>query len=294
LDKFGRTYLLEVQRADGQILTVQLPFTIEFDITRNTLTSANICQIRIYNLGLENRNQLRFNVTNYGTFRGVKLRAGYGENPPLIFSGNISSAWSVREGVNFITQIECYDGGFAFVNGHSSLSGLPAGTTQAELFSQLIDDLPHVQKGAIGNFTGQLSRGNSYSGNTAHILTEESGGAFFVDQGFANVLQKNEYLANLPTITINSATGILGTPVLEEYIARFSMIFEPGLNVGQKVVIDSSTDPYFFIGTNRSFSGEVIVTGVKHRGMISDAVCGTVITEGDFNYIQAITPVQSQ
>ena len=51
MNKFGRNYLLTVQDDVGVLLsTVTLPITIEFDITRNTLASANVCQIRLYNL----------------------------------------------------------------------------------------------------------------------------------------------------------------------------------------------------------------------------------------------------
>ena len=50
MDKFGRNYLLTVQLQDLSPLVIEPPFTLEFDITQNILTSANVCQFRIYNL----------------------------------------------------------------------------------------------------------------------------------------------------------------------------------------------------------------------------------------------------
>ncbi len=275
MDKFGRNYTLLVQTQNGSTLTISLPFTIEFDITRNTLTSANVCQVRVYNLSLLNRNQIRFNSADYGTYRAIELRAGYGSNPPIIFKGNISQAWSVREGVNFITQIECYDGGFAFINGTTETQ-FPSGTETQTVIETLAGSLPNVALGAIGSYPGSLSRGNSYSGNTADILAQQTGGGFFVDNEKANALGTNEYIDNLPSFTIGSQSGLLGTPVLEQTIVRFDMIFEPALNAGQKIKLDSITEA--------NFNGDYKVTGVKHRGMISEAVCGAVITTGEFFY----------
>lgn len=281
MDKFGRNYELYIQTQAGDVLVVKLPFTIEFDITRNTLTSANVCQIRIYNLSLINRNQIRFNVSNYGQFRSVLLRAGYGTNLATIFSGNISQAWSVREGVNFITQIECYDGGFAFVNGVTNQQ-FPAGVPQETVIRSLASSLPNVKMGAIGSYPGVLSRGNTYSGNTANILSELTGGGFFVDNGKANALGTNEYIADVGSIgIINSKSGLLGTPVLEQTIVRFDMLFEPSLNAGQKIFLDSLTES--------NFNGQYKVTAVKHRGMISGSVAGSVITTGEFFYTKLLT-----
>lgn len=264
---------------------MQLPFTIEFDITRNTLTSANICQIRIYNLSEKNRNQIRFNVNEYFTFRSVRLRAGYGTNLPTIFSGNISQAWSVREGVNFITQIECFDGGFAFNNGSTNTT-FPAGTQQSTVISTLAESLPHLSLGAVGSYPGQLSRGNTYSGATVDILRELTGEGFFVDVGKANALGTNEYISNVGgTLTIDAQSGLLGTPILEQTIVKFDMIFEPELHVAQRIFLNSLTE--------KNFNGYYKVTAVKHRGMISAAVCGEVITTGEFFYSKILTPVVS-
>ncbi len=292
MDKFGRNYHLKIGVASGTPIEITLPFTIEFDITRNTLTSANVCQIRIYNLSAVNRNQIRFNASDYGQFRAIELRAGYGQtNLPIIFTGNISQAWSVREGVNFITQIECYDGGFAFVNGKIS-QPFAAGTTYRSAIKGMAETLPNVTVGAIGNFadlTGndKLVRGNSYSGNTMKILGEQTGGAAFIDLGRFNALKTNEFIAGAEVGglgLINSKSGLLNTPVLEHTIVRFDMIFEPSLVVAQRIRLDSLT--------KNNFNGDYKVTAIKHRGMISEAVCGNVVTTGEFFYTKLLVGVR--
>jgi hypothetical protein len=282
--KFGRNYLLQVGTNDDKILSVGLPLTIEFDITRNTLTSANVCQLRIFNLNKLNRNRLHFNISNFGgPYRPVVLKAGYGQNMSVIFSGNISQCWSFREGTNFITQIECFDGGFAFVNGVTSRQ-FGEGTPMRTVISTTMKDLPNVKVGSVGGFTGSLTRPNSYAGNTAQILGELTGNAFFVDNGYAHALKTNEYIKNVGKILrVSPRSGILNTPILEQTIVRFDMIFEPSMDVGSSILLESLT--------GESFNGLYKVTSVKHRGVISSAVSGTCITTGEFFYDKILVPV---
>jgi hypothetical protein len=284
VDKFGRNYILTVGDEDKNLVTIEPPFTIEFDITRNTLTSANVCEINIYNLSLVKRNKLKFNISNMGEFRPVVLLAGYGDQLVTIFNGNISRAASFRQGVNMITQVSCFDGGFAFVNGESNLQ-FPAGTPTKVVIQSLIDTLPHVDnKGVIGTYIDKIPRSASYAGNTIKNLKEITGGGFFIDNGKANALRTNEYIQqDLTPKIITSDSGLLATPVLEQTIMHFDMVFEPQLAPGNAIIMKSSTV--------NNFNGLYKITGVKHRGMISGAVCGTLITTGQFFFDKLLTGV---
>lgn len=289
--KFGRTYSLNVATQDGGLLLIEPPLTIEFDITRNTLSSSSVASIRIFNLSEKNRNNIRFNISDIGNFRQVTLKAGYGSNPPVIFSGNISQAWSVREGVNFITTIECFDGGFAFNNSTSEITA-PANTSRKAVLDSLIGDLDYVSPGAVGPsfYTDpqsgailSLPRGNAINGDTTVLLREATNGGFFIDLSTAHCLANNEYIASGEPLLITSDSGLLATPVLEETIVRFDMLFEPQLKPGYAAFLDSITEG--------NFNGLYRITGVKHRGMISEAICGEVITTGEFFYSKLLTGV---
>jgi hypothetical protein len=279
LEKFGRNYILLVQLQDGSTLTIQPPFTVEFDITRNILTSANVCSIRIYNLGVINRNQIEFNIYNQTEFRAVQLLAGYGNTLATIFHGNITQAWSVREGVNFITQIECFDGGFAYNNAQQNFQ-FPAGTPNQVVIETLVANLGihKVMTGAIGNFPGTTQRAKSYSGSTTNLLSTLTGGGFFIDNSYANCLGNSECLqGNIPLI--NSQSGLLGTPVREQNILTFDILFEPRVQAGQIIELESLTATQATIQTpKQAINGFYKISSVKHRGMISEAVCGDAIT----------------
>jgi len=286
LDKFGRNYVLGVATTtDGPVdLFIKPPFTLEFDITRNTLTSANVCQVRVYNLSEANRNKIRHNVSDYGSYKALILKAGYGDNLPKVFSGNISQAWSVREGTNMITQMECFDGGFAFANGTCNKQ-YPAGTPIRSIIIDIASTcLPNVKLGTVGEYPGTITRSNSYSGNTMKILGELTGFGAFIDGETFYALGTDEYVAKRNGVAlIDSNSGLLGTPVLEQSIIHFDMLFEPGLNLGQRILLDSITE--------QGFNGNYIVNGVKHRGMISEAVCGSAITTVTMNNIKEPTAV---
>lgn len=284
MDKFGRNYELTIDANDGgtQII-LRPPLTLEFDITRTTLSSTNVCQLRIYNLSKENRNRIRFNTyANLQPPKFVTLKAGYGENLAIVFTGNISQAWSVREGVNFITQIEMFDGGFAFAHGHTNRQ-YPAGTPYRKIILDIMGDLPEVKIGAVGDFPGVLPRAKSFNGSPVDILNELTGFAFYVDSGRAYALKNNEYHTSSPSavgeniLLINNETGLLGTPILEQTLLHFDLLFEPSLQVGTKVRLKALTD--------ENFDGDYVITAVKHRGIISEVISGSAITTGEFQIL---------
>lgn len=272
--KFGRNYTLTVGTRNGGSVTIQPPLTLEFDITRNTLTSANVCQIRVYNLSQRNRDLIRQDQTNLGDRRPIFLQAGYGTILPLCFSGNMNVAWSVREGTNFITQMECYDGGFAFTNAFSSIT-IPAKTPNQDVIKTLSNQLiPYgVNPGLVGSFPGELKSDRSFVGPTIGQLGEFTGGGFFIDNSKANALANNEVFDNV-VITINRQTGLLNTPTRQQSYVDLEMLFEPRLNIGDQVLLESVSETK----EDPNYNGYYKVVAVKHRGMISGAVCGDAIT----------------
>lgn len=282
--KFNRNYDFRIQTRDGSTLALGLPFTLEFDISRNILTSANVSQIRIYNLSEKNRNQLRFDYSNYGELRPLELAAGYGRNIPTIFKGTVSQCWSFREGVNFITQVESFDSGFAYVNGRFDGQFIKNSDQRSILENMVDNGLPGVEKGVISpSIEGKISRGNTYSGNTVDLISQLVPGQFFIDNGKANILGDDEALEGDLTV-ISADSGLLGTPILEETILRFEIIFEPRLIIGQIIRLESIT--------NQALNGVYQVISIKHRGIISESVAGTAITEvGLFKGAQSLKVV---
>lgn len=272
--KFGRNYLLSII-SPSQTIEIRPPFTLELDVIRGDFGGSGHATFRIYNLSKLKRDELRRDSyaaigSNFLNQIRIKLDAGYGDSLSTIFTGQIQQAFSVREGVDFITQITAFDGLSAFSNARANVSAR-SGTDQRAVISQLITTLKEfgVDEGSIGDFSGVLSRANCYSGSTISLLHELTGGSFFIDNGKANVLLDNECIESARFV-VTPASGLLNTPVRESRFVTFDILFEPKLAVGTQVFIESFTD--------NSFNSEYIVKNLTHKGVISDAVSGGLIT----------------
>jgi len=299
-DKFGRNYELRVESTQkGEFFKITLPKTVEFSLTRHNLGSSNNCNIRVTNLGQKERNNIRQDWSTFSARRIVQLNAGYGENNlPLIFSGIIQQAWSYREGVDFITNIDCNDG--AFPASLSRISGnegtFPSGTPIKTVYENLINLLDNTSLGLIGNSFIYDNNGNlqvlkkskSFSGNVMQNLINISGQSFFIDNGIAYVLTNNEWLkvqGQAPIISVDS--GLLNTPLLETQTVTFDMIFEPSLKVGQLIQLQSELSPQLSNAVlNNSKTGPsdnyYKITSLRHKALISPAICGDAITNVEF------------
>jgi len=291
--KYGRNYALYIQEDTTTLtsesntfntstlnentpgfLLIEPPFTVEFDISRDLFSASNFASIRIYNLAKNNRNLIYKPQIDYGSLKQIQFQAGYGKNLSIIFNGDIQEGWSVREGVNFITQCQCFGNGFAYVNAQTNQS-IVSGTPNESVLESIMADLPGVLVGKIGNYPGSLANDRSYSGSTIKLLRELTGGGFFIDNGIANCINYNETLVG-PIDTIDSNSGLLGTPTIEGGIyVVVNMLFEPQIVMGQAVKLNSTT----FNGINGTNpNAQYKVVGIQHKGMISPTVCGEVIT----------------
>lgn len=269
--KFNRSYRLTIETEEGGLVIIEPPFTIQFDIQRNVLSSANVINISVLNLSERVRSQIRKDQFDYGVLLTVKLEAGYENDLSTIAVGNIQRCWTVRQGTEIVTSIEAFDGGFAFTNGITSRQyqkDTPNNTILRDLMGTLKNK--GVNPGALGSVEGGIARGNSYSGNATDLLNEVSGNKFFIDNGKSYILNENEVL-NLPTTLITPQTGLIGTPLREKSNLILEMLFEPKLAVAQRIQLDSQTA--------ENYDGFYKIVALSHSGMMSQAVAGKLTTK---------------
>ena len=275
MNKWQRNYRLEVEGSDGKVHIFSYPMTLQFNVSRAALASANNSSFRLYNLNKDTRKiiykDIWSNIT--GTFRSVKLMAGYGENLSQIFYGHIQEAMSYKEegAVEYTTQIDAYDWSFAMSNANSSWTSIAPAPTQ-EVVNRLVDDLiasnptsGKLGRGSISSFPGEYGRPLRVDGNTWEKLKEVTNDHCFIDNGLIHCLLDDDvYVGDIAVI--DSSTGLLSTPKKCEYKLKVDLLFEPGINVGQQVEL---------LSNNESLpNGLYKVIGVKHSGVISGAVNG--------------------
>jgi hypothetical protein len=270
-NKFERNYILDVEGLDGLIHTIKYPLTIEFSITRKTMATVNTGHFRIYNLNQDTRKQIYKDYFLLTKVLLMTLRAGYGDSLYTIFYGSVLEAKSYREeqSVNFITEIEGSDLGPAIFGGFVSETST---LSRQALIEHLVDSLPYAKRGAIANFEGEHPRGRVMVGNPWDILQTETEHNAFIDSGHVHCLRNNDaFEGEIPVI--NSDTGILGTPKRYNVYVVVEMLFEPALQLGQLVSLESRTQ--------QEFNGRYKIYAISHQGVISGAVngkCKTIVT----------------
>jgi len=285
-DKFGRIFEIIVDTKDEGSFTITSPYTVEFNVVRKTLASANEATITIYNLNQTSRSLIfkdPYTVRDEDR-RGIVFRAGYqapesfgSKEPttgaktklPIVFAGEVRQCYSVREGVDMKTELSCYDGGAALSNSFTS-NTIQSGEDLKNLIKSTIEDLKGVEKLTIGNIVSTTSkRATALWGNTADLIKECTNNQFYIDCQKAYVLADNEVLMGEVT-EIGPENGLLETPKRHEKMLDVTMMFEPRIRPSQLISLKTVTA--------KNFVGLYKVIGVHHQGVISGAVSGTCTT----------------
>ena len=274
--KFQRTYLLSVQSTVDrtQYFSLTPPFTLEFDINRTMNSNANTGRFRIYNLAKDTRNGM-FHVrydTSKAHYQRIQMFAGYLTNNirPLIFIGNVRVCGTQRQGPDWITDIDAFDGGVGMLVGQAFIER-KAGWTASDVLKTLVGTMPFTQFGAVGDISIQNTRGLSMAGNSWDVCSRLVGkNLAYIDLNKAYFHKENEYLKRPGQIElILGSDNIIGTPKREAAIIEVDMIFEPSVFMGQAVKLQSLQSIY---------DGTYQVRGIRHRGTISGAICGEATT----------------
>lgn len=292
MQKFDRVYSLSIEVNRGSYvgintsplrelylpnrnITITLPFTLEFEINRGGTPTAQTATFRIYNLGEVTRNAIQRDSFTFTDFRAIQFRAGYwspaGNFMPLVFNGTVKTAYSYRRGVDFITEIQAYDGGWQMSNVNQVSLTLEAGSTGTETItrlSKLLTGLVGVP--IVGNYPVANKRGEVLFGNAWQLIQLKSGFTAIIDNGQVKALNRDEVIAGQIPL-ISSATGLLGSPQRSDASLDFEMIFEPRLTLYQLIRLESSAQPIY----NRNWK----VMGIQHRGTISPRVGGDALTK---------------
>lgn len=269
-DKFGRNYRLTIDPNDGRPpIVITMPFTVRFSIERNTLSDLNSFNFDIYNLSADNRKRLFQDRFDLDTARTLVFEAGY-SNLFRIAQGRIYQMSSARDGgsPDIITRIEAKDGSFYINNSQvfQTVNVPTVGGIIQFLCGQLLQDSASLLSiGAIGTWPQVLSRPAVLNGLTWNILREYSANKVYIDNGKIYALQDFE-ATNAQIQLISDATGLLDTPRRDQGFLSVTSLLEPGVDMSALVNLQSTINPIY--------NGTYKVIGIKHQGVISQAVNG--------------------
>ncbi len=273
MGKLGRNFNLIVESRtakNGLIdqLEINYPLTVEFDITRDLYNFECKARFKIYNLNASTQSFLNHDKFNYANAKILTFNAGYENSLACIFKGNVWEGVSARNGVNFITELDCSSGMFDMRNAMTSktIKGEVMANDIAERFVK--DDCTFLTMGYKSSKSKVYKRGYVYQGSTLEGVAEVTEGRAYIDNDVVIILDDSEAL-NGEIYIVDAETGLLDTPKRREQYLDIQMIFEPRIRTGQFVDLRTSSG---------KFSGQYKVCSVKHQGTISGATSGTCIT----------------
>lgn len=279
--KSNRSFILRAEVSNSEILEINSPFTVDFEIVRSNLGEANTANFTIYNLSKTNRDKIFKDVYTPQIIRGVEFFAGYSEKEtdllPRCFKGDIKRAYSHRAGSDFKTVIEAFDGSISS-NSKVVSETVPAGTTNLALLTKITSSMQGVDTLTVGkspNLANVAKRATSIFGNIIDVVKQLSDDKFYIDSGNAYILDDSEVVDGELRL-IDGNNGIIGTPRRGELFTEIDMIFEPRIKPSQLLELLTNTED--------RFNGVYKVTGIVHRGTISGAVAGSCMTTLTLQY----------
>ncbi|MCX5794962.1 MAG: hypothetical protein NTY77_05670 [Elusimicrobia bacterium] len=290
--KLGRTYEMTVEGVTAKH-TVKYPITLTMGINRQILSSSSTGRFTLYNLSPDRRKDIYHDMYDCKAskdrpmqlvYKHVELKAGYESDGvlPVVFKGNIASAFSHRQGPDWLTTIDCWDGGFARANGDINISR-PAGYGLKDCLNDLVAALaPTVARGIISSsFVGKLAKERIFSGNAWDELqafirdlgadpSQPNDAEAWIDLEKVNVMRRTDSLAGSSGLPVISAeTGLLNTPRRQATLLEAEMEFEPRATLGMMAELQSK-ETYL--------NGDYKTMGVRHNGIISAVVSGDLTT----------------
>lgn len=281
--KLNKVYHLLIQQQDingkglNSGLVITNPITIKFDIDRSAYSGIANMTLDIYNLSPTHRNQV-FKDFFYDIEKEnplyVALSAGYSTTElSTIFAGDVWNAYNYRQGTDIITRVQAKTGLRNFAQTISLT--VEAGQTVKDVTKACMDKLPCLndnhQSVVDYTFTSPLS----LMGKPLAIIKKyNTNKNVYVDLNNVYILGEDEGISGwVPLITDSS--GLLNAPERKTGTLVFNMMFEPRLEVGQLIELKSNLAP--------QFNGQYKIFGIKHKGIISDAIDSQTITTVEVN-----------
>lgn len=272
--KFNRVYSLRLVTSTNEQINISNPTTCELSISRKNLASLNTANFVIYNLNQTTRNKIFKDIFDLQQVRPIEFWAGYEYDKNTFvsrcFAGEIKQAYSIRDGCDYKTIIECWDGGKAASTGILGLT-MPAGTSIKNQIVRLAQSMPNIIGAVVSDqFKGTSTRGTTFFGNQLDALSQLTEGCTYIDNQQLYCLKQDDVLQG-ELETIDSSLGLLDTPQRSQTLVELSMLFEPRLFPSQKVTVVSDVEAIY--------NGTYKLTGIDHTGIISDAVNGELKTK---------------
>lgn len=261
----GRSWRVVVGGLD--VSDLRCAFTIE----KSEEPQPNTCDLIISNLSSDHRSQLQELQPKKGDTRGipVKIEAGYGEDPSLIWLGDLRTVSSAPEGkTTWLTKVSSGDGEKATQNARISLPmgpKTPAQTALRAIAQSLGVDLGNIDTVAsrikLSGKGGVYGSGKALHGPSVQVLDDIARSAdltWSIQDGALQFTDRGKALAG-SAILLDPSTGLIGSPSVdnEGNLSARALII-PDLKVGRVVVVESKAVAGNFKVIRAKWTGDTI------------------------------------
>lgn len=232
-----RNYQLRVG-VGSQAVTVVPPFRIAFSVDKSVGIGLNKAKIRVW--GLQQSTRLKLIKDEWSRdYIPIELMIGYQGKLELLFRGSVRIGEMEREGADFISSMECFDGGVDVANGFTNtVVNSKKGAVEAAL-----SDMPNTKSGAITK-SGTLVRPVVLIGNSANLIERQldEDEEFFIDNEQLFVINRDEVRSSYAPL-VSAATGLMNTPVISKGKLSFDTMINPTLKLAGLCKIESKYNP---------------------------------------------------
>ena len=234
--RYDRNYRLRVG-IRGTELEFLPPLRVVFECEKSIRGSLNKLTIKIFNLSDGSRRDLAKDTEDSTISIPLQLDVGYGETLENIFKGTVLTGYSERKGPEFITTLECLDGGFDLYNSFTSKTVI--GKDQA--VKEIIKDFTRTTEGKITP-QNNLVRPKVLVGNTIQLVEDQlnDGETYFIDSEKLYIIKDNEVIGTFVPV-VSSETGLINQPQRANQIVTFTTMMNPSIRIGNRVDLRSET-----------------------------------------------------
>lgn len=248
---------------------------LRFDVLKSTKREPNVALIRVRNLGPDARARASRAAT-------VSVRAGYrddGDEPPLLFVGDVRRVTHEYYAATYETIIEARDGGTAYSDRRISRSYAP-GTPLTAIVRDVVDAM-QIGRGNLADVEPSLRlagvatvpEGYVATGRASDVLSallRASRLRWSVQNGALQVLRLGAPV-RATAVVLSPQTGLVGSPTAGDRAASQAAVartaskrrgiidavslLQPGLEPGRPVVLESAL-----------VSGDYEVREVRYEG----------------------------
>lgn len=227
---------------------------IAFDVRKGMTPVSDTATIRIWNLSPENRSAIS-QFTAFKRYVGqraddpvrhIEIEAGYQQGTGKIFSGEVRSVLSRKEGPDWVTEIEAL-AVFELVALTSSQGSISGPVTYHGIVERLLKDAKIKDYTISPEATAELQR--NYRADYAYHdsplqelrrVLSSIGLTYTIDLGVLKIMPF-AYPANGSVVVVNESTGLIGVPRPTEHGASFRSLLDPKIVPGQLLVVSSAT-----------------------------------------------------